>query len=619
MSAQVRHRHRPGHDQQRAGLRAAGRGAGARPGACPFRNSSPPATVEARSMLPSFLYLGTEQEAKSGNFALPWEKRPHTAVGELARKQAAEVPTRTVAAAKSWLAHSRVDRHQAILPWNAPADVPKVSPVAASRRYLEHLVAAWEAAFPDAPIAEQHVVLTVPASFDASARELTREAALAAGLPDSLLLLEEPQAAVYAWLADMGDRWRRQLKVGDTLLVCDVGGGTTDFTLIGVDRGSRRAGPAPRRGRQPPARRRRQHGPGPGPSRDRGLRREGHQARSVAIGVALALLPHGQGDAARRRRSQEASGHRARPRQPLIGRRSRSTSSAKPPRSCSIDGFFPQCEASTRPARRTASGFHEIGLPFESDTAHHAAPGGVSRRPRREPDSPARPTHVLFNGGVFKAEPSAQPRAWKCSPPGSASPAAPRGLEANHDLDHAVARGAAYYGLAKQGKGVRIRGGTARSYYVGIETRRPGHSRRRAPAAGTVRRPLRHGGRDRGRRARRRDRPGRRRAGPVPLLQLRRAQGGPARRRCSPAGPRTSSPKPIRWKPRCPPPRRWKTTTCPCASTAASPSSACSSCGAPARSATSAGSWSSASATTRKLDAVRHSGIGLSSHGHEAA
>jgi molecular chaperone DnaK (HSP70) len=155
-------------------------------------------------------------------------------VGELARRQSAENPQRTVVGAKSWLAHSRVDRHQPILPWGAPAEVPKISPVMASRRYLEHLVAAWEHAHPEAPVAEQAVVLTVPASFDAAARELTREAALAAGLPANLILLEEPQAAVYSWLTVTGERWRRILKVGETLLVCDVGGGTTDLTLVGV-------------------------------------------------------------------------------------------------------------------------------------------------------------------------------------------------------------------------------------------------------------------------------------------------------------------------------------------------------------------------------------------------
>src|SRR4029077_18374159 len=132
----------------------------------------------------------------------------------------------------SWLCHSRVDRHQPMLPWGAPSEVPKVSPVDVSRRYLAHLVATWHHEFPAAPIAEQTVVLTVPASFDAAARELTREAALAAGFPADFVLLEEPQAAVYAWLADAGDRWRKILGVGDSVLVCDVGGGTTDFTLI---------------------------------------------------------------------------------------------------------------------------------------------------------------------------------------------------------------------------------------------------------------------------------------------------------------------------------------------------------------------------------------------------
>jgi hypothetical protein len=191
-------------------------------------------TVETRTMLPSFLYLAHPREAESGAFDLPWAEGRTFAVGELARRQAAEVPDRTVGAAKSWLAYSRVDRRQPILPWGAPAEVAKVSPVSASQRFLEHLVAAWQQAFPDAPVAEQLVVLTVPASFDASARELTREAALAAGLPEAMVLLEEPQAAVYAWLGSLGNRWRRMLSVGDQLLVCDVGGGTTDLTLVAV-------------------------------------------------------------------------------------------------------------------------------------------------------------------------------------------------------------------------------------------------------------------------------------------------------------------------------------------------------------------------------------------------
>ncbi len=131
-------------------------------------------TIETRTTLPSFLYLGAPHEVAGKTLDLPWATKRDFSVGELARRQSAEMPDRTVGAAKSWLAHSRVDRHQPILPWNAPTDVVKVSPVTASQRYLEHLVGAWNAAMPDAPLSKQHVVLTVPASFDAAARANAR-------------------------------------------------------------------------------------------------------------------------------------------------------------------------------------------------------------------------------------------------------------------------------------------------------------------------------------------------------------------------------------------------------------------------------------------------------------
>ena len=181
-----------------------------------------PESVEAHNSLPSFLYLPQEHEWTDHTYKLPWKSSIDAIPGQLARRQAAESPDRTVAGAKSWLAQSRVNRHDAILPWKAPRDVPKISPITASQRYLEHLVAAWNQAHDEAPLIKQDVVLTVPASFDASARELTRHAALAAGLPENFVLLEEPQAAVYAWLDAVGERWREILELGDTLLVCDV-------------------------------------------------------------------------------------------------------------------------------------------------------------------------------------------------------------------------------------------------------------------------------------------------------------------------------------------------------------------------------------------------------------
>lgn len=427
-----------------------------------------PATIEDRPLLSSFLYLGTDADAKAKNFDVPWEKKREYALGELARRQSAEVPTRTVAAAKSWLCHSRVDRHQNILPWNAPSDVPKVSPVTASMRYLAHLASAWQAEFKDAPLAEQHVVLTVPASFDPAARELTREAALAAGLPESLVLLEEPQAAVYAWLADQGDRWRKEMAVGDRLLVCDVGGGTTDFTLIGVSQ----------------------------ESGDLTLERlaVGNHILVGGDNMDLALAHFVAGAFNQKgvqldpwqsvalwhscRNAKEsllaADGPKKHP-VAVLGRGSKlikGTISVEVERDAAgdllVEGFFPECQVTDVPARQRASGFRELGLPFEADTAitRHLA---SFLRSQGEGGQAVRPTHILFNGGVFKSA-LLRERMFNVLASWFAGQPPPKGMTGNQDLDFAVARGAAYYGFAKERKAVRIRGGTARSYYVGVET-----------------------------------------------------------------------------------------------------------------------------------------------------
>ena len=427
-----------------------------------------PATVEPRNLLPSFLYLGTEQDVAGRSFDLPWAQGRDYVVGAFAQKQAADVPTRSIAGAKSWLCYSRADRHAAILPWDAPAEVAKISPVEASRRYLEHLIAAWTHAFPDAPIREQQVMLTVPASFDASARELTREAALAAGLPENLVLLEEPQAALYAWLADMGEQWRRKLKVGDTLLVCDIGGGTTDLTLIQVTEENgelqlRRMAVG-------------NHLLIGGDNMDLAL---AHFVRTAFSGKGVELNPwqavalwHSCRNA--KETLLTAKGPKKHPVTVLgsgrrvIGGTISVDLEHESAEKLLVDGFFPYCEITERSARRRASGFREIGLPFESDTAitKHLAEflsvhGGDA--------GPVRPTHLLFNGGVFKAD-ALRERLVEVLGGWFGKKNAPSLLDGRHDLDYAVARGAAYYAAAKQGKGVRIRGGAARSYYVGIET-----------------------------------------------------------------------------------------------------------------------------------------------------
>ncbi len=326
-------------------------------------------TTERRTALPAFTYLAGEHDAQGGLYDLPWGDNRTFAVGEFARRQAAEAPQRTVGAAKSWLCHSRVDRRQPILPWNAPDDVAKISPVTAARYYLDHLVAAWEAEHPTAPVAEQRVVLTVPASFDAAARELTREAAIAAGLPQDLILLEEPQAAVYAWLAAQGDRWRKLLKVGDRLLVCDVGGGTTDLTLISATEADgelalQRLAVG-------------DHLLVGGDNMDLALAY--HVAeRFAADGVTLdpwqtVSLWHSCRTA---KETMLAPDGPQRHPISILGRGSRligGTLSVEIDRDTVaqllVDGFFPQCDLTDRPQRRRMSGFREIGLPYENDTA----------------------------------------------------------------------------------------------------------------------------------------------------------------------------------------------------------------------------------------------------------
>ncbi len=195
------------------------------------------ATIAPQATLPSFLYVPGPHDLPAGSLALPWDRERNYAVGQFARVQGARVPGRLVASAKSWLCHAEVDRHAAILPWGGPAEVAKLSPVAVSARYLLHIREAWNQRMGKQHALEtQQVVLTVPASFDEVARELTVQAAEQAGLPH-VTLLEEPQAALYAWLAAHTDSWQTQVRAGSIILVCDVGGGTTDLSLIAVTEG----------------------------------------------------------------------------------------------------------------------------------------------------------------------------------------------------------------------------------------------------------------------------------------------------------------------------------------------------------------------------------------------
>ncbi len=192
-----------------------------------------PGVVEESFQLPSFLYQAHESELAEGSTSLPWSAKPDYLVGEIARNLGSKTPIRLVSSAKSWLCHAGVDCKSPILPADAPDEVERVSPFQATTAYLQHIRDAWQSLHPDAPLAEQDLVITVPASFDPAARELTVESARAVGLGQAILL-EEPQAALYSWIEKSQGDWRKQATCGDIILVIDVGGGTTDLSLIAV-------------------------------------------------------------------------------------------------------------------------------------------------------------------------------------------------------------------------------------------------------------------------------------------------------------------------------------------------------------------------------------------------
>ncbi len=434
-----------------------------------------PNDVVERPLLPSFLYLVSAKEFPSGALELPWKAPPERAVGVFAREHGAKVPGRLVSSAKSWLSHPGVDRRAPILPWAAADDVPRISPVGASAAYLEHLRDAWNARIAGKSAADrlenQEVLLTVPASFDPAARELTMEAAAGAGLKH-VTLIEEPQAAFYSWLAVHQQKWRKLVKVGDIILVCDVGGGTTDFTLIVVnDEGGDLVLSRLAVG---------EHILLGGDNMDLALA----HAVAATLPQGLSGLDAGQRIAlahACRAAKETLLGETRKNTAPVtvLGRGSRVIGGSVKTeltrdtlRSVLLDGFLPHARPQDRPERGRRAGLTEIGLPYAADpaiTRHLARFLGQQAGSLHTSDSILLPSAVLFNGGVFKAA-ELRRRVLEVLSDWAGRPMPE--LESS-DLDLAVARGAAYYGLVRRGQGIRIKGGVARSYYIGLEMAAP--------------------------------------------------------------------------------------------------------------------------------------------------
>lgn len=445
--------------------------------------------VERRSTLPSFHYQLTADEASSVAAGLPWQATSQPSVpaatevvGVLARDAGMRRPGRRIASAKSWLSHDTVDRTADILPWQSDPEVNRLSPVQASARYLTHLRDAWNQQHPDHPLDQQDVVITLPASFDEVARELTVAAARAAGL-ERVYLIEEPQAAFYAWINRHRRDWHERVHAGQMILVCDIGGGTSDFTLIRVRPVS--DGEAQVQFHRVAVGRHLILG---GDNLDLAIAK----AAEAKIMQAEGDQPLSGGDWDRliqaARLAKEAMMSQQRPDSwtvtlpsssaQLIGAARSVKMTAEEIDQLLVEGFFPNVAGDARPTSGE-SGFRELGLPYASDpaiTRHLAeflASHARSGLEATDTSSATRPDWILFNGGVMSA-PRLRQRlvdnvAQWC---GTDDDWCPQVLDAQQ-LDLAVAHGAAYYGMVRRGQGVKIAANLGRSYFLQVADQPP--------------------------------------------------------------------------------------------------------------------------------------------------
>lgn len=437
-----------------------------------------PGVVELRDSLPSFLYVKEGHEVSSDSLQLPWqEEETVTVAGEFARERGAEVPHKLISSAKSWLCNPAVDRETPILPWDTTKDVQKLSPVQASCALLKHIKNAWNhemaADDPSLCLENQSIYLTVPASFDAVARELTVKSAQMAGLKD-IVLIEEPQSAFYAWIDKAGDAWRDQVEKGDVVLVCDIGGGTSDFSLIEVNEGA-----------------------------DGLLNLErvavgnhllvGGDNLDLTLSYVLAAklrekkqkldawqmrgLVHSCRKAKEKLFSSEGPDEYP---VTVLGRGSslikgtiKLSLKLEDIQQVVLDGFFPACSLNDKPAASSATGMKEFGLSYESDPAitRHLAQFISSHTD--DQGNPRLPTAVVFNGGVMKSSLIRERILSVLKQWHSASENGEIREINGVDFDLSVAWGASYYGQAARGDGIKIRGGLGMSYYMAIEAAMP--------------------------------------------------------------------------------------------------------------------------------------------------
>lgn len=423
-----------------------------------------PGQMESKPLLPSFCYLAGQEEWEKGAIGLPWAPQRDYIVGEFALSYGAKVPTRLVTSAKSWLCHSSAARRDPILPPSGDPSL-RISPVEASSRYLRHIAEVWNTTIakgnPEDEIEQQQVIVTVPASFDEVARALTIESARKAGFA-SISMLEEPQAAFYNWIDQHAQSWPKHLAPGDRILVCDVGGGTTDFSYITVQEvGEKLSFLRMAVG---------DHLLLGGENIDHALAQiVADQLPGELNSTQWQYLCHQARLAKEALYSEGAESYRF----VLTGTGSKVVAGTqtyvlekKQADEIVLKGFFGHAAWDEAIRKKSSAGFKSIGLPYEQEPSiikhmaqfldRHLCVRGNS------------PTHILFNGGTML------PKVFQEAVLHSLQTWFPQQkltlLTASH-FDHAVARGAAYFGKVKQGMGIRIGGGSPRSYYLGIEVK----------------------------------------------------------------------------------------------------------------------------------------------------
>ncbi|MCQ9087276.1 Hsp70 family protein [Vibrio alginolyticus] len=469
----------------------------------PIPQLTAPGTVETRSQLGSFLYQPHEHEMNPQSRVLPWSSEPKALVGAIARNLGSKTPIRLVASAKSWLCHAGVNRRDAFLPAGSPEEVEKVSPLRATELYLEHLKDAWNHTNPNHNLADQDVTITVPASFDPAARDLTAEAARNVGFVH-LTLLEEPQAALYNWIDNSNDKWRDEVEVGDIVLVVDIGGGTTDLSLVEVteDDGNltlNRIAVG-------------EHILLGGDNMDLALAyrlkmklaQEGKELQPWQVQAMTHACRDAKEALLNDRELQSVPIVVPSRGSKLLGATLKTELTQEEVQQTLVDGFFPQVAITDHPVQRNRGALTQMGLPYAQDagiTRHIAAflskqanalsaSGNGAEAAAQDfnpfanmPGMPGadaaqsaefiKPTAILFNGGVLKSKLLATRLEDTINEWLIEADAEMAKRLTGVDLDLAVASGAAYYGSVRRGQGVRIRGGIASAYYVGIESAMP--------------------------------------------------------------------------------------------------------------------------------------------------